>query len=154
ARAQLEQMIHYAEVASCRREFLLGYFGERYGARSSSSARIESEPDHAEQELRAPNCGGCDNCLAPRATWDGTIAAQKLLSCVYRIREKSGFGVGLNHVVEVLTGADTEKVRKFGHQSLSTYSIGGEHTRAEWGAVGRELVRQGLLIQNNEKFGI
>ncbi len=131
ARAQLEQMIHYAEVASCRREFLLGYFGEKF----------------AEE-----NCGGCDNCLSPRATWDGTLAAQKFLSCVYRIREKSGFGVGLNHIIEVLTGADTEKVRKFGHRELSTYNIGGEHNRAEWGAIGRELVRLGFLFQNTEKF--
>jgi ATP-dependent DNA helicase RecQ len=100
------------------------------------------------------NCGGCDNCLAPRQTWDGTLAAQKLLSCVYRIREKSGFGVGIQHVVEVLCGADTEKVRKFGHHTLSTYNIGGEHDRAEWAAIGRELVRHGLLFQNTEKFNI
>ena len=133
ARAQLEQMIHYAEIASCRREFLLGYFGEKAGE---------------------PNCGGCDNCLAPRATWDGTTAAQKFLSCVYRIREKGGFGVGMNHIIEVLTGADTEKVRKFGHHELSTYNIGGEHTRAEWGAIGRELIRLKLLFQNPECFNI
>jgi ATP-dependent DNA helicase RecQ len=133
ARAQLEQMIHYAEVSSCRREFLLGYFGEK-----------------AEES----NCEGCDNCLSPRATWDGTVAAQKFLSCVYRIREKGSFGVGLNHIVEVLTGADTEKIRKFGHEKLSTYNIGGEHTRAEWGAIGRELIRLGLLSQNTEKFSV
>ncbi len=131
ARAQLEQMIHYAEIGSCRREFLLGYFGEKFGEE---------------------NCGGCDNCLSPRATWDGTLAAQKFLSCVFRIREKSGFGVGMNHIIEVLTGADTEKVRKFGHHELSTYNIGGEHNRAEWGAIGRELVRLGFLFQNAEKF--
>lgn len=145
ARTQLEQMIHYAEAAGCRREFLLGYFGERYEAPIS-------QPDGPESG--APSCGGCDNCLSPRATWDGTVAAQKLLSCVYRIREKSGFGVGLNHVIEVLTGADTEKVRKFGHQSLTTYNIGGEHSRAEWGAIGRELVRLGLLFQNTAKFSV
>jgi ATP-dependent DNA helicase RecQ len=154
ARAQLEQMIHYAEIATCRRESLLGYFGERYGAQSSSSARSDDDLKHAEQELRAPNCAGCDNCLSPRATWDGTLAAQKFLSCVYRIREKSGFGVGMNHIVEVLTGADTDKVRKFDHQSLSTYNIGGEHTRAEWGAIGRELIRLGFLFQNTEKFSV
>jgi len=168
ARAQLEQMIHYAEVATCRREFLLGYFGEKFGAPSTVSARsvgvqasactpdkLKLELQHAETVLGAPvNCGGCDNCLAPRQTWDGTLAAQKFLSCVYRIREKSGFGVGLQHVVEVLCGADTDKVRKFGHQSLSTYNIGGEHSRAEWGAIGRELVRRGLLFQNAEKFNI
>jgi ATP-dependent DNA helicase RecQ len=154
ARAQLEQMIHYAEIASCRRESLLGYFGETFGAQRSSSARSDGDSKHAEQELRAPNCGGCDNCLSPRATWDGTVAAQKFLSCVYRIREKSGFGVGLNHIVEVLTGADTDKIRKFGHQELSTYNIGSEHTRAEWGAIGRELIRLGFLFQNTEKFSV
>jgi len=154
ARAQLEQMIHYAEVATCRREFLLGYFGEKYGAPVPDPERSDGSSHHAGWETGAPNCGGCDNCLAPRQTWDGTLAAQKFLSCVYRIREKSGFGVGLQHVVEVLSGADTEKVRKFGHQSLSTYGIGGEHSRAEWGAIGRELVRLGLLFQNAEKFNI
>ncbi len=154
ARAQLEQMIHYAEVATCRREFLLGYFGERYGAPSTSSASSAEPDQQAEPVLGAPNCAGCDNCLSPRATWDGTGAAQKFLSCVYRIREQSGFGVGLNHIVEVLTGADTDKVRKFGHQTLSTYNIGGEHSRAEWGAIGRELIRLGLLFQNAEKFSV
>jgi ATP-dependent DNA helicase RecQ len=155
ARAQLEQMIHYAEIATCRREFLLGYFGEKFGAPVSDPARSEGGTQHAGSETGAPaNCGGCDNCLAPRATWDGTLAAQKFLSCVYRIREKSGFGVGIQHVVEVLCGAETEKVRKFGHHTLSTYNLGGEHTRAEWGTIGRELVRLGLLFQNPEKFNI
>ena len=101
------------------------------------------------------NCGGCDNCLAPRQTWDATLAAQKFLSCVYRIREKSGFGVGVEHVVEVLCGADTEKVRKFGHHSLSTYGIGKEHDRADWGNIGgAQLVRLGFLVPNAEKFNI
>ena len=154
ARAQLEQMIHYAEIATCRREFLLGYFGEKFEAPGTTPARPGEFLQHAEPVPGVPGCSGCDNCLAPRATWDGTLAAQKFLSCVYRVREKSGFGVGMNHVVEVLTGADTEKVRKFGHHELSTYNIGGEHTRAEWGAIGRELVRLGLLFQNAEKFNI
>jgi len=133
ARAQLEQMIHYAEIGNCRREFLLGYFGEQF----------EQAP-----------CAACDNCLAPRAAWDGTLSAQKFLSCVYRIREKSGFNVGIQHVVEVLRGADTDKVRKFGHEKLSTYNIGAEHSRAEWSAIGRELARLGLLHQNAEKFNV
>ncbi|HEY1789563.1 MAG TPA: DNA helicase RecQ, partial [Verrucomicrobiae bacterium] len=133
ARAQLEQMIHYAEIATCRRESLLGYFGEQF----------EQTP-----------CAACDNCMAPRATWDGTVAAQKFLSCVYRIREKSGFGVGIQHVTEVLRGADTEKIRKFGHEKLSTYNIGAEHSRADWAAIGRELVRLGFLHQNADKFNV
>ncbi len=163
ARAQLEQMIHYAEISTCRREFLLGYFGEKFQSPQLRSSRREEAPtskSETDQSLltsaatEAVNCNGCDNCLAPRATWDGTLAAQKFLSCVYRIREKSRFGVGIQHVVEVLCGAETEKVRKFGHHTLSTYDIGSEHTRAEWGAIGRELVRLGLLYQNPEKFNI
>jgi ATP-dependent DNA helicase RecQ len=133
AREQLQQMVHYAECAVCRRAELLRYFGE----------------NSAEE-----NCDGCDNCLSPRATFDGTIAAQKFLSCVYRIREKSGFGVGMNHVIEVLTGADTEKLRRWNHEQLSTYGIGKEHNRQEWGAIGRELVRLGYLRQTTEKFSV
>jgi len=131
ARKQLQQMVHYAEGANCRRVELLAYFGE---------------------EFSADSCGACDNCLSPRETFDGTLAAQKFLSCVYRIREKNGFGVGLNHVVEVLTGADTEKIRSWHHAQLSTYGIGKEHSRPEWAAIGRELVRLGLLRQTAEKF--
>jgi ATP-dependent DNA helicase RecQ len=153
ARAQLEQMVHYAECSTCRRAFLLGYFGESYGAPASDPARRGAQATGAGSETGAPvNCGGCDNCLAPRETWDGTVAAQKFLSCVFRIREKSGFGVGIQHVVEVLCGAETEKVRKWGHDSLSTYGIGAEHTRAEWAAIGRELVRLGFLRQNADRF--
>ncbi len=131
ARAQLQQIVHYAESANCRRVELLDYFSETF----------------AEE-----NCGACDNCLSPRATFDGTLAAQKFLSCVFRIREKNGFGVGLNHVVEVLTGADTEKIRNWHHAQLSTYGIGQEHSRQEWAAIGRELVRLGFLRQTTEKF--
>jgi ATP-dependent DNA helicase RecQ len=128
---QLDQMVHYAEEASCRRAQLLNYFGETY-------------PDD--------NCGGCDNSLSPREQWDGTLAAQKFLSCVFRIQQMSGFGVGINHVVEVLTGANTDKIRRFGHESLSTYGIGKEHGRKDWAAIARELVRLGFLRQNPEAF--
>jgi len=133
AREQLHQMVHYAECAGCRRRELLAYFGE---------------------EFSDAGCGACDNCLSPRATFDGTVVAQKFLSCVYRIREKNRFGVGLNHVVEVLTGADTEKIRKWNHEQLSTYGIGREHSRPEWAAIGRELVRLGHLRQTAEKFSV
>jgi len=131
ARAQLQQMVHYAESRECRRITLLRYFGE-----------------HRPEE----NCGGCDNCLAPRETFDGTVAAQKFLSCVYRIRQKNGFGFGLNQIVDVLMGADTENVRKWRHNELSTYGIGEEMKRAEWQAIGRELVRLGHLRQTSERF--
>jgi len=131
ARAQLQQMVHYAESSECRRAALLRYFGEEW-------------PEE--------NCAACDNCLAPRETFDGTLVAQKFLSCVYRIREKNGFGFGLNHIVDVLLGGDTENVRKWRHHEVSTYGVGKEMTRAEWQAIGRELVRLGHLRQTSEKF--
>lgn len=133
AREQLQKMVHYAECSSCRRAELLEYFGEKYPVE---------------------NCGGCDNCLEPRETFDGTMAAQKFLSCVYRLRQASRFGVGLNHIVEVLTGADTEKIRKWGHDQVSTYGIGKEHSRPEWLSLGRELIRLGYCSQSAEKFSI
>jgi ATP-dependent DNA helicase RecQ len=152
AREQLQQMVHYAECAGCRRRELLAYFGEDW---SAGLRHGESGQSHqAVPEAGVPNCGACDNCLSPRETFDGTVAAQKFLSCVYRIREKTRFGVGLNHVIEVLTGADTEKVRKWNHEQLSTYGIGKEHGRPEWAAIGRELIRLGYLRQTKEKFSV
>jgi len=148
AREQLQQMVHYAECAGCRRVELLRYFGEDF------DASIPSEKSAIRNPQSEINCGACDNCLSPRATFDGTLAAQKFLSCVYRIREKNGFGVGFNHVVEVLTGADTEKIRKWDHAQLSTFGIGKEHNRSEWAAIGRELVRLGFLRQTTEKFSV
>jgi len=124
AHEHLRQMVHYAESAGCRRRELLGYFGEKSDGES---------------------CGGCDNCLSPRDTYDGTVAAQKFLSCLYRVRQQSGFEFGMNQIVEVLTGAETEGIRKWGHETLSTYGIGQEHTRPEWKAIGRELIRLGLV---------
>jgi ATP-dependent DNA helicase RecQ len=131
AREQLRQMVHYAESSQCRRAALLGYFGETFGA---------------------DNCGACDNCLSPRSSYDGTVAAQKLLSCVYRVRQKSGFDFGLNHIVTVLTGGDVEQVKRYAHDQISTFGIGAEHSRNEWGAIARELIRLGYLQQNAGQF--
>jgi ATP-dependent DNA helicase RecQ len=78
--------------------------------------------------------------------------AQKFLSCVFRIRQASGFAVGLNHVVEVLTGAQTDKIRRWGHDRLSTYGIGGELNRSQWAGVGRELLRLGLLAVSDGEY--
>ncbi len=131
AREQLRQMVHYAEARECRRTTLLRYFGEER----------PNEP-----------CGGCDNCLSPRETFDGTIAAQKFLSCVHRVRAKSGFSFGLNHIVEVLMGADTEAVRTRGHNEISTYGIGKDLKRDAWQSIGRELLRLGLVGVAPGKF--
>jgi len=131
ARAQLQQMVHYAETRECRRAVLLEYFGETFPLQS---------------------CDSCDSCLQPRETFDGTVQAQKFLSCVYRIHARHGFGFGLGHVVDVLRGADTEAIRQRGHNELSTYGIGGELKRAEWQAIGRELLRLGLVESAPGKF--
>ena len=131
ARTQLQQMVHYAETRECRRGVLLEYFGEKFLPQS---------------------CDSCDNCLQPRETFDGTVQAQKFLSCVYRIHARHGFGFGLGHVVDVLRGADTEAIRQRGHDKLSTYGIGGELKRAEWQAIGRELLRLGLVECASGKF--
>ncbi len=122
----LRTMQHYAETDACRRVTLLGHFGETFAME---------------------DCGGCDNCLAPRARFDGTIVAQKFLSTVVRVRQASGFSVGLNHLVDVLVGRETEKVRDWHHDTLSTFGIGKGTARPQWLAIGRELVRLGLLRQ-------
>ncbi len=131
ARRQLRQMMHYAECPACRRRELLAYFGEDYPA---------------------PTCDACDNCLVPRESYNATTHVQKLLSCVYRVREGGRFGVGLNHLIEILTGADTEKIRRWNHNRLSTYGVGRELGRPEWASVGRELLRMGLLEQEKGEF--
>ncbi|MEO6969995.1 MAG: DNA helicase RecQ [Chthoniobacterales bacterium] len=131
AREQLRQMVHYAEARECRRTTLLRYFAE---------------------ERPNESCDGCDNCLNPPETFDGTVAAQKFLSCVLRVQQKSGFAFGLNHIVEVLTGADTEPIRQRRHNELSTYGIGTELKREAWQAIGRELLRLGLVEVAPGKF--
>ena len=144
ARAQLQQMVHYAESRECRRTVLLKYFGESYPA----EAETVGDPRPPLQS----SCDSCDNCLQPRETFDGTLQAQKFLSCVYRIHARHGFGFGLGHIVDVLRGADTEAIRQRGHDQLSTYGIGAELKRAEWQAIGRELLRLGLVECAPGKF--
>lgn len=131
ARQQLRLMASYGQSTGCRRRELLAYFGETFPL---------------------DNCAACDNCQEPRDTHDGTVLAQKFLSCVYRCRQASRFGVGLNHVVEVLVGAKTEKVLKWGHDRLSTYGIGDDLTRARWLSVGRELQRLGYVAPGTGEF--
>ena len=144
AREQLRQMVHYAEARECRRATLLKYFGEEWPANSTAIG--------GHRPPLQVSCDGCDNCLTPREIFDGTVPAQKFLSCVHRIHAKSGFGFGLNHVVEVLAGADTEAIRQRRHNELSTYGIGRELRRDAWQAIGRELLRLGLIECAPGKF--
>ncbi len=133
AHAQLQQMVQYAECPTCRRSQLLQYFGEEY---------------------TAPNCGSCDNCLSPRDTFDGTAVAETLLSCIETIYDTSGFSVGLNHIIAVLTGANTEKIRRWHHNQLPMYGQGKTHSRPAWAAMARELIRLGYLRQATEAFSV
>jgi len=126
-RGKLDALIGYCESTGCRRQSLLAYFGEAH----------------------AGACGNCDNCRQPPRTWDATEAARKALSCVYR----TGQRFGAAHMIDVLRGADTAKVRQFGHQSVSTYGIGGDLDARQWRGVFRQLVGNGLLEADIEGHG-
>jgi len=94
-------------------------------------------------------CGNCDTCLEPVASFDGTLVAQKALSCVYRTGQIFGAG----HVIDVLTGANGERVQKLGHDKLSTFGIGKDFTKEEWRSIFRQLVAAGLLKVDVEGHG-
>ena len=128
-RRKLDALVGYCESTGCRRKILLGWFGEE-------------RPDDY-------RCGNCDNCLSPPQSWDGTVAAQKALSCAFR----TGQRFGAAHLVDVLRGADTAKVRQFGHERLSTYGIGAELDARQWRSVFRQLVSLGLLEADIEGHG-
>jgi ATP-dependent DNA helicase RecQ len=124
--AKLDALVGLCEAASCRRAALLSYFGEA------------SQP-----------CGNCDVCLNPPTLWDGTEAAQKLLSAVYRTGQRFGAG----HVIDVLLGKATEKTGKFGHGTLSVFGVGANQTDKVWRAVLRQLVVRGLLEVDHAAYG-
>jgi ATP-dependent DNA helicase RecQ len=157
AHEQLRTMIAYAETRHCRRATLLRYFGESWPP-ASVEAGVSPAPaggyaaDTAAATGREVLCNGCDNCLEPRETFDGTIAAQKFLSCVHRVQAKQGFGFGLNHIVEVLIGGTNDAIKKRGHDQLSTFGIGADLKREQWQKIGRELLRLGLLEAAPGKF--
>jgi ATP-dependent DNA helicase RecQ len=131
AYTHLQALVRYAESTSCRRAPLMAYFGEPY---------------------TAENCEMCDNCLGgsdgSAGQVDITVPAQKFLSCVKRTGERFGAG----HVVDVLLGAQTEKITRFGHQNLSTYGIGKDLSRKQWLHLGRQLVQQELLAQDDGQY--
>jgi ATP-dependent DNA helicase RecQ len=126
-RAKLERLLGFCETAECRRSVLLSYFGE----------------------ARADRCGNCDTCFEPVATWEATEAAQMALSAAYRTGQR--FGVG--HLVDVLRGNETDKVRSFGHHALKTFGIGRDRPKAAWQSVFRQLVAAGLLTPDAEGHG-
>jgi ATP-dependent DNA helicase RecQ len=127
AHHKLEAMLGLSELTTCRRQALLAYFGER---------------------LEQP-CGNCDNCLTPPETWEATEATRKALSCVYR----TGQRFGVSYVVDVLTGKEDERIRRNGHDRLSTFGIGTELSASEWRGVFRQLLVLGYLDTDAEGYG-
>ena len=125
---KLNSMVGFAESLTCRRRVLLGYLGEQLDT----------------------DCGNCDTCLDPPEQYDATEAARKVLSCVYRV----GQSFGVKQVVDVLRGADNERIRKFNHERLTTYGIGMEHSAAEWMSIVRQLIHRGYLIQDIATFSV
>lgn len=128
ARQQLRQVIDYAESEMCRRTIQLSYFGETFPG----------------------SCDNCDNCLHPKPLVDWTIEAQKFLSCVARCQERFGMG----YIIEVLRGSRNKRILENGHDQLSTYGIGKDHSVDEWRILGRSLLHQGLVDETKDGYGV
>ncbi|MDB5881120.1 MAG: recQ1, partial [Ramlibacter sp.] len=128
-RGKLDALLALAEATDCRRVRLLAYFGEQSQA-----------------------CGNCDNCLAPPDIWDGTDAARKLLSTIYRVQQQSGISFGAGHVMDIMRGKKTEKVAQFGHEGLSTFGIGAQFSEVQLRGVLRQLIATGALSVDGQAF--
>lgn len=124
---KLNAMLGFCELTTCRRHALLAYF----------------------DEAAAEHCGNCDTCLTPVETWDGTEAAQKALSVIYRTDQR----FGVSHLVDVLLGKASDKIRQFGHDQLPLYGIGQELSAQAWQSVFRQLVAAGHAVADPERFG-
>ncbi len=125
-RQKLNAFLGYCETVTCRRQVLLHYFDDN------------CEP-----------CNNCDTCIIPPKTIDGTIAAQKIISCVYRTGQMFGTG----YIIDVLLGKDSERINNFGHKDLSTYGIGTEHSQKEWQSLIRQLVARNFLFVDMDNHG-
>ncbi|MEM9977399.1 MAG: DNA helicase RecQ [Cyanobacteria bacterium P01_D01_bin.2] len=128
ARQQLRHVINYAESAICRRKIQLSYFGESFPG----------------------NCQNCDNCLSPVPLEDWTIEAQKFLSCIARCQER----FGMNHIIDVLRGSKKKRLVELGHDRLSTYGIGQDHSVDEWRQLCRSLLHQELLAETTDGYSV
>ncbi|MEU2667664.1 DNA helicase RecQ [Streptomyces sp. NPDC007164] len=129
AASHLDSMLALCETVRCRRAQLLTYFG---------------------QEPATTDCGNCDTCLTPPESWDGTVAAQKLLSTVVRLKRERGQKFGAGQIIDILLGRKTAKVIQFDHDQLSVFGIGEELAEAEWRGVVRQLLAQGLIAVEGE----
>ncbi|GHO42697.1 ATP-dependent DNA helicase RecQ [Ktedonospora formicarum] len=129
ARQQIQHVVNYSEGIGCRRRALLAYFGET---------------------LEGENCGNCDNCIRPMIFEDRTIDAQKFLSCVSRTNQR----FGMKYIIDILRGANTQKIRQLGHDQLTTYGIGKDVSAEEWGRLCRALLQQGLLSESQDGYPV
>jgi len=127
---QLDAMLGLCETVECRRVRLLAYFGQQITA-----------------------CGNCDVCLDPPQAWDGTVAAQKVLSAVYRLWKERGQRYGAGHIIDILRGKVTDRTRQHGHETLSVFGVGEDLSDTAWRGVLRQLLAQGLLTVDSEGFG-
>jgi len=123
----LDAMLALCETIGCRRQNLLGYFGQDSGP-----------------------CGNCDTCLEAPETWDGLIPAQKLLSTIVRLQRERNQSFGAGHLVDILRGASTDRIRQHGHDALSTYGLGADLTDQDWRSVIRQLLARGILVARGE----
>jgi ATP-dependent DNA helicase RecQ len=124
---KLEAMLGFTEITHCRRQSLLAYFGETL--------------DKA--------CGNCDNCITPAETWDASVAAQKALSCVHRTNQR----FGVNYLIDVLLGKESERIMQFGHNQLSVFGVGKEYDGKQWRSIFRQLISRNLLAVDYEGHG-
>lgn len=127
---QLDAMLGLCETVECRRVRLLAYFGQTTTA-----------------------CGNCDVCLDPPQAWDGTVAAQKVLSAVYRLWKERGQRYGAGHIIDILRGKSTDRSRQHGHETLSVFGVGADLSDTAWRGVLRQLLAQDLLAVDHEGFG-
>ena len=126
---KLDAILGLCETTACRRVALLDYFGESGKA-----------------------CDNCDNCITPPEEWDGTDAARRLMSCIFRCEQASGFSFGAQQVIDVLRGKSTPKVLQFGHERLTTFGIGADLDATQWRSVLRQLVMLGVVKVDHERF--
>ncbi|MEB2401393.1 MAG: DNA helicase RecQ [Alcaligenaceae bacterium] len=127
---QLDAMLGLCETVGCRRQRLLAYFDQQI------------EP-----------CGNCDTCLEPPQAWDGTVAAQKILSAVYRLWRERGQRFGAGHLIDILRGKSTDRITQYGHQTLTVFGIGADLSEQAWRGVLRQLLAQSLLAVDQEGYG-
>ena len=120
-------MLALCEAVTRRRQYLLEYFGQQSGP-----------------------CGNCDTCLTPPETWDGLVPAQKLLSTIVRLKRERNQAFGAGHLIDILRGGSTDRIRKMGHDALSTYGLGADLSEQDWRSVIRQLLARGLLVAQGE----